>query len=308
MVLSRLRAGLQRTRNRISHALRRLGGDTSLEEALEALEEILYTADVGLLAGEILDELQDEVRRGTIARADELGPWLRERLLRELQDPGPEPLRLHPSGPTVILVVGVNGSGKTTSVARLVAWLQGRGLKVLLGAADTYRAAAVEQLGIWADRLGVDLVTGPHQGDPAAVAHDAAEAALARGADVLVVDTAGRLHTQKNLMEELAKVARVLGRKIPGAPHETLLVLDATTGQNAVQQARRFAEKVPVDGIFLAKLDGTAKGGAVFAVQRELGLPVKFVGLGEGLEDLEVFDPGEFTDALLGPRPAAETA
>jgi fused signal recognition particle receptor len=207
---------------------------------------------------------------------------------------------LAPSGPTVILVVGVNGSGKTTTSAKLARRHQAAGRKVILAAADTFRAAAVEQLSIWAGRLGVDIVRGAEGADPAAVAFDAAEAAVARKADVLIVDTAGRLHTKENLMRELDKIRRVVGRKIPGAPHETLLVLDATTGQNAISQARLFTEGVGVTGLVLAKLDGTAKGGVVLGIWNEVRVPVKFVGLGESAEDLAPFNAGEFTDAIFG--------
>jgi len=303
MVLSRIRQGLRRTRNRIGDALRRLGGDASTAQTMEALEELLFAADVGPLAGELLEEADAQLRRGELAGPGEVPDWLRGRLREVVQGPDGEPLAPHQGdGPTVILVVGVNGSGKTTSIAKLLAWLKARDRKVIAAACDTFRAAAVEQLGVWCDRVGIDLVRGQPGADPAAVAHDAAGAALARGADYLVVDTAGRLHTQKNLMAELEKVARVLERRIPGAPHHTVLVLDATTGQNALQQARRFGDSVPLSGVVLTKLDGTAKGGATLAVGRELGLPVLFVGLGEGIDDLEVFDPGEFVDALLDPR------
>lgn len=304
MVFGRLRAGLARTRNRIAHALQRLSGDTSTAQSLEALEELLYAADVGPLAATLLAEAEQELRSGRL-RAAELPRHLRQRLSQLVQGPEGDPLPRRPEGPTVVLIVGVNGSGKTTSVAKLVHWLQARGDRVLVAAGDTFRAAAVEQLRIWCGRAGVELIAGAAGGDPAAVAHDAAEAAIARKADVLIMDTAGRLHTQHNLMNELNKISRVLGRKIEGAPHETLLVLDATTGQNAIQQARQFTAAVPVSGLVLAKLDGTAKGGAVLSIGGELKLPVKFVGLGEQLEDFEVFQPQEFVDALLAEPQAA---
>lgn len=302
MVFARLRAGLSRTRNKLRHAMRTLGGDSSTAETLEALEEILYTADVGPLAADLLNAAEAELKSGRLAGPGQMEAWLREQLLRAVQGPDQEnPLPLVESGPTVILVVGVNGAGKTTSIAKLVHWLQQRDHKVLVAAGDTFRAAAVEQLTIWCDRLGTALVKSQQGADPAAVAHDGAEAALARDADVLVVDTAGRLHTQKNLMSELEKISRVLGRKIDGAPHHTLLVLDATTGQNAVQQAMLFGERVPLSGVILSKLDGTAKGGAVVSIGRQLGLPVCYVGLGEQVEDFEVFDPAEFLEALFAP-------
>jgi fused signal recognition particle receptor len=223
-------------------------------------------------------------------------PFLKKRLAERL---AAGRIDFAPEKPTVILIVGVNGSGKTTSIAKLAGWLQGQGKKVVLGAGDTFRAAAVQQLTVWSNRLGIEIVKQDTGSDPAAVAFDAADAAVSRGADVLIVDTAGRLHTQEHLMRELEKIRRVLGKRIPGAPHETLLVLDATTGQNAVQQARRFHEATPVTGIILAKLDGTARGGAVLSIKDELDLPVKFVGVGEKLSDIEPFDAKAFVEALF---------
>jgi len=301
MVFGRLREGLARTRNKIAHAWRRVTGDATAPQTLEALEELLYAADVGPLAEELLGEADAGLKAGRFAHPGEIGGWLRERLAGLVRGPGADPLPPAPSGPTVVLVVGVNGSGKTTSIAKLVHWLRGQKRSVTVAACDTFRAAAVEQLGIWCERAGVPLVQGAPGADPAAVAHDAAQSALARGSDYLVVDTAGRLHTQKNLMTELEKVSRVLGRVLPGAPHHVVLILDGTTGQNAIQQARKFRESVPVTGVVLTKLDGTAKGGATFAVGRELGVPVLFIGVGEGLDDLEIFDPQRFVDALLEP-------
>ena len=300
MVFSKLRASLSRTRNRISHALRRLSGDATMSEALEALEEVLYTADVGALAGELIEQAEQEAARGSFDSPADLSPWLHERLSEWVQGPSGDPLPPQPNGgPRVLMIVGVNGAGKTTSIAKMVQWLRDRGDSVLVGAGDTFRAAAVEQLQVWCDRADVQLVKGAQGADPAAVAHDAASAAVARGVDYLVLDTAGRLHTQKNLMSELEKISRVLGKIIPDAPHETILILDATTGQNAVQQARLFGQSVPLSGVVLAKLDGTAKGGAVLSIGRELQLPVKFAGLGEGIHDLEVFDPTAYVNALL---------
>jgi fused signal recognition particle receptor len=237
-----------------------------------------------------------------LAQPGEIQAWLHAQLLKTVLGPGPDPLPLVKTGPTVVLVVGVNGAGKTTSIAKLVHSLQKQGRSVLVAAGDTFRAAAVEQLTIWCDRLGADLIKSQQGADPAAVAHDGAEAAIARKVDVLIVDTAGRLHTQKNLMSELEKISRVLGRKIDGAPHHTLLVLDATTGQNAVQQARQFGECVPLSGVILSKLDGTAKGGAVVSIGRQLGLPVCYVGLGEQIDDFEVFNPSEFLEALFATK------
>jgi fused signal recognition particle receptor len=207
--------------------------------------------------------------------------------------------------PLVVLVVGVNGSGKTTSIAKLAQLFQEAGERVILGAADTFRAAAIEQLNVWAQRLGVEMVAHQSGGDPAAVAYDALEAGKARGVDVVIIDTAGRLHTKSNLMEELKKIRRVLGRLDPTAPHLTLLVMDATTGQNGLAQARAFIDAVSCDGVFLAKLDGTARGGVVFAIGKELGLPVAFIGTGEGLEDVSPFDPKLFVESLFAP--AAES-
>ena len=224
-------------------------------------------------------------------------PFLKRSLAEHLSARGD--LNWAAEGPTVILVVGVNGSGKTTSIAKLAGWLRDQGKSVVLAAGDTFRAAAVEQLTIWSKRLGVEIVKQGMGADPAAVAYDAIEAAVARKADALIVDTAGRLHTQDHLMRELEKIRRVLGKRIPEAPHETLLVLDATVGQNAVQQARCFGEVAPVTGIFLAKLDGTAKGGAVLSIRDELDLPVKFVGLGETPADIERFDAEVFVEALF---------
>jgi fused signal recognition particle receptor len=215
-----------------------------------------------------------------------------------------EPIRFAPSGPTVVMVCGVNGSGKTTSIAKLANQFKSQGKKVVLGAADTFRAAAVEQLTVWAERLGVDIMTGPPGSDPASVAHRAVAKALESKADVAIVDTAGRLQTQYNLMQELAKIRRVMGKLIPEAPHEVLLVLDATTGQNGISQAKHFTEQVNCTGIILAKLDGTAKGGVVVAIRQQVGLPVKYVGVGEKADDLALFEPGPFVDALfedLGP-------
>ncbi len=309
MVFSKFRKGLTRTRNRIGNAMRRLAGDTSTGDTIEALEEVLYTADVGPLATELLIEAEAQLKKGNLAAAGEMPVWLRQRLLEVVKGPEGDPLPIPDGdGPCVVLVVGVNGSGKTTSIAKLIHWLRGQDKTVLVAACDTFRAAAVEQLSIWCERTGVDVIKGQQGADPAAIAHDAAAAAKARDVDVLLVDTAGRLHTQKNLMAELEKVSRIIGRQIDGAPHHTVLVLDATTGQNAVQQARQFGESVPLTGVFLSKLDGTAKGGATLSIGHQLGLPVLFVGLGEAMGDLEIFDPEQFLDAILEPRSAEAEA
>ena len=271
-------------------------------DALERVERVLLEADFGAGAFALVEQLEEAMRRGTLRTEGALRTWLVEAIAAQVRDAGSaDALRVDVAGaaPAVILVLGVNGVGKTTQTAKLAWRLQRAGHRVLLAAADTYRAGAVEQLAIWADRLGVPCVTGQQGGDPAAVAFAAIEAAAARGADVVLVDTAGRLHTQANLMDQLRKVVRVVARKRPGAPHEALLVLDGTVGQNALQQGRAFADAVPLTGVIVTKLDGTAKGGAAVAVRRELGVPIRFIGVGEGLDDLEPFDPVRYAERLL---------
>ncbi len=299
-LLDRLRDGLRKTRDALASGLRRvLHGRRVDEDLLDEIEQVLISSDVGVRTTEaLLDELRESWKRKEVTEGEQVVPFLKSRLAARLQAAG-SALKLQAKPPTVILIVGVNGSGKTTSIAKLAGYLRARGKSVVLGAGDTFRAAAVEQLTIWSQRLGIEIVKQATGADPAAVAFDAAEAARARGADVLIVDTAGRLHTQENLMRELEKIRRVLGKCIPGAPHETLLVLDATTGQNALMQARRFHDAAPVTGIFLAKLDGTARGGAVLSIRDELALPVKFVGLGEKQGDIAPFDPQAFVEALF---------
>lgn len=272
---------------------------------LENLERVLIEADFGVGATvELVQALEDEVRRGKLKTEADLKRALRERLSAMLAGPeNPGQITHSLSGPTVVLIVGVNGTGKTTTAAKLAARLQQEGRSVLLAAADTYRAGAIAQLQVWANRLRIPCVAGAPGGDPASVAFDAIDAAVSRGIDTVIVDTAGRLHTQEGLMEELRKVVRVISRRLPGAPHETLLVLDGTVGQNAVQQGKLFTQAVAPTGIVVTKLDGSARGGAVAAVRRELNLPVRFVGLGESVEDLEPFDPERFAEGLL-----AETA
>lgn len=270
-------------------------------EVLEQLERVLVEADFGPAAYELMEALQAELPRGGLKSPDAVRAWLAQRIVALLQD-GAEPGSLqlgNGSAPAVVLMLGVNGVGKTTQIAKLAHRLLGQGHSVLLAAADTYRAGAAEQLKVWADRLAVPCVVGAPRTDPAAVAFDALDAAAARGARVVLVDTAGRLHTQRDLMEELKKVRRVIARKIEGAPHETLLVLDATIGQNAVQQGKAFAAALPLSGLVLTKLDGTARGGSVVALRRELRVPIRFLGTGEGLGDLEVFDPVAFAERLL---------
>lgn len=295
-----LKAALSKTRGGLMDGLRRLLGGGLDEDILESLEEILLRADIGVATTQkLIDGMKQGYRAGTLKDEKQVLEFLKTELKQKLGGDAPK-LREAPKPPTVIIVAGVNGAGKTTSIAKLTYHLtQGGQKKVLLAACDTFRAAAVEQLSLWAGRLGVDIVKGNPGSDPASVAHDACEKALARGYDYLVIDTAGRLHTDKNLMRELEKIARVGKKHIPDSPHEVLLVLDATTGQNAVRQAKEFLEILPVSGIFLAKLDGTAKGGIVVVIREELGIPVKFVGLGEQPTDMQPFDAEVFVDGLL---------
>ena len=288
---SRLRDSLGKTRRAMTEQLAAAAFDPADDEAWERLEEALIAADVGVpTTAELVRRLE---ARGEVG---ELGEALAQEAAELLGEPGRIELDERPS---VILVVGVNGTGKTTTIGKLASRLNDHGRSVILAAADTFRAAAEEQLEIWAKRAEADFVGSERGGDPAAVAYDAIEAATARGRDIVIVDTAGRLHTQTNLMEELAKVRRVIERRLEGAPHETLLVIDATTGQNGLQQARLFGEAVEVSGVALTKLDGSAKGGVALAIAHELGLPVKLVGVGEGIEDLRPFDPDDFARALL---------
>lgn len=297
--VKKLSAALSRTRQRFVASLRSmLSGRALDEDLLDELEAMLFQADLGVASvTKIRQDLQTARDDGRIDKGDDVIDFLKDEL-RKYWPESDRSVHFAATGPTVILVAGVNGCGKTTSVAKL-AWRFGQdGKKVCLAAADTFRAAAVEQLSIWAERIGVDIIKGSGS-DPAAVVFDACDAATARGADVLLVDTAGRLHTQDNLMRELTKIRDVVAKKIPGAPHEVLLVLDATTGQNAVNQAKAFLEAIDVTGIFLAKLDGTAKGGVVVAIRNEVNLPVKYVGLGETYEDVEPFDPDQFIEALF---------
>jgi fused signal recognition particle receptor len=285
----RLRDSLSKSRRALAQQLTTF--DAADDAAWERLEEALIGADVGVPAtAELVRRLE---ARGGLTSLEEP---LAEELAALLGEPGTLDVSARPA---VVLVVGVNGTGKTTTIGKLAAKLAEHGRSVLLGGADTFRAAADEQLEVWATRAGADFVGAARGGDPAAVAYDAIEAAVARGRDVVIVDTAGRLHTQTNLMEELAKVRRVIAGRLEGAPHETLLVVDATTGQNGLQQARLFGEAVDVTGVALTKLDGSAKGGIAVAIAHELGLPVKLVGVGEGFDDLRPFDPDEFARALV---------
>jgi fused signal recognition particle receptor len=269
-------------------------------ESLEDLEERLLAADFGVQATlRLAGHVEDLARRGKIRGGGQLREALVEEVSRILAPAREAYLHAADEGPTVYLVVGVNGVGKTTSIAKLAHLLVQDGRKVMVAAADTWRAGAVEQLGVWAERIGADFVRGQQGGDPAAVAFDAVEAATSRGTDVLLVDTAGRLHTNRSLMQELQKVDRVIRRKLDGAPHETLIVLDATIGQNALRQVRTFSEVVELSGIILAKMDSTGRGGVVVALQEEYGLAVKLVGKGEGLADLEIFDPDDFIEGVF---------
>jgi fused signal recognition particle receptor len=275
---------------------------------LGEMEERLLQSDMGVKnVDRIVGEVRERWRLGRIRNAEEAGRVMRESILAILtkdDEPITREIRTAASGPTVILVAGINGAGKTTSIAKL-AWLLKNQMnkKVMVCASDTFRAAAVDQLTIWSERTGVEIVKHKMGADPAAVAYDACEAAKSRNIDVLIVDTAGRLHTQEHLMRELTKIRDVVAKRIDGAPHEVMLVLDATTGQNAVAQAKNFGQAINVTGIMLAKLDGTAKGGVVLAIKEQLNIPVKFVGLGETPEDIETFDPTRFVEALFGEAP-----
>jgi fused signal recognition particle receptor len=271
-------------------------------EFLEDLEERLMSADLGpRYTQKVIEALEKDYRDKKVENPEELISYLRQGMKATLTR-RPNDLLLSSEPPTVILVAGVNGVGKTTSIGKLAYHFREQGRSVLLAASDTYRAAAVEQLALWSERVGADIVRGAAGGDPAAVAFDAVEAVCARKKDILLVDTAGRLHTKDHLMRELGKIRKVIQKKLPGAPHEVLLVLDATTGQNAVEQARTFKDLIEVTGLFLAKLDGTAKGGVVLAIADQIEIPVKFVGVGERQEDVLVFNPDEFIDGLFAEK------
>src|SRR5438132_1085287 len=294
---TKIKAGLAKTRSLFSGVaeLFRLKGRVD-QKFLGELEKRLYLADVGTVATtEIVSDVRQAFQDKDIT--GDVKTFVMNKLKALLSGPS-EGIKFV-ARPTVVMVAGVNGSGKTTSIAKLVKWCQDQKKKVMVAACDTFRAAAVEQLTIWSQRLGCEIVKSQQGSDPASVAHDACEKALARKFDVLIVDTAGRLHTQAHLMRELEKIRRVVANRIPGAPHEVLLVLDATSGQNAITQAEMFKKTIQCTGIILAKLDGTAKGGAIFAIKQKLGLPVKFIGIGEKLEDLEPFDPDAYVDALF---------
>jgi fused signal recognition particle receptor len=289
---------LRRTRENFLGRLRAaVTGRARVDEIYEGLEEALIAADVGVEASmKLVDAVRSRLKNN--ANADTIREILKGEVARMLAA-AERPLADSGAAPLVVMLVGVNGAGKTTTVAKLAARMKAERGAVLVGAADTFRAAAIEQLQVWCDRVGVDLIKQKQGSDPAAVAFDTVKAAVARKVPTVLIDTAGRLQTKVNLMEELKKVARVIGREVPGAPHETWLVLDATTGQNALSQARIFADAVPLTGVVLAKLDSTAKGGVIIAIAERLKLPVRFVGVGEGVEDLRTFDAEEFAEALF---------
>lgn len=295
----KISAGLKKTRDSLMGRLEDLAaGFTKVDEDFfDELEETLIMGDVGAnVTMRIMDELRDRVRHAGITEPSEVIGQLREIITGLMGEESPLDLSTKPS---VVLVIGVNGVGKTTTIGKMAAYLRGEGKQVLLAAADTFRAAAAEQLAVWADRAGAELIRHEEGSDPASVVFDAIHAGKSRGADVIICDTAGRLHNKKNLMDELSKIARVINRELPDAAVEVLLVLDATTGQNAISQARSFQEAAGITGIVLTKLDGTAKGGAVIGIREELGVPVKFIGVGEGIDDLRPFVPAEFAAALF---------
>jgi len=298
-VLRSLSDGLAKTRKNFTDTIGSLVLGEKIDEAfLDELEEALIASDVGMgTASLVLKDLKERFKRNELQSPAQVKERLRQ-VLFEILSARPSVFSLA-AAPAVVLVVGVNGTGKTTTIGKLAYRLRAEGKQVMLAAGDTFRAAASEQLSIWGERAGIPVIKHKEGADPSAVVFDAVSAAKARGVDVLLVDTAGRLHTKSNLMEELKKVQRILSRELPGAPHETLLVLDGNTGQNALVQAKMFHEAVGVTGIVLTKLDGTSKGGIVFAIYKELSIPVKFVGIGEAIEDLRSFDPREFVNALL---------
>ncbi len=300
-LLDRLKAGIQKTRSGLLEKIEdAVSGRKQIDaDVLEELEYALITADIGSrTTAEILERIRQQVDRHLAGDAGELKSLIRQHVLEILQATE-RPLPVVAEPPAVIMVVGVNGAGKTTSIGKLTRRLQSEGRSVLLCAADTFRAAAVEQLEVWAQRTGADIIKQQTGADPSAVAFDAVQAAKARKVDYLIIDTAGRLHTKTNLMAELEKMLRTVARVIPEAPHEVLLVLEATTGQNGLEQARKFTETSAVTGIILTKLDGTAKGGVVIAISRELNLPIRYVGVGEQLDDLLPFDPEQFVASLF---------
>ena len=300
--IGRLRERLGKTRAVLAEGVRRVFAGRRVDDAVwEELEQVLIEGDLGVeTAFSIIEDMKKIAKDRGILESEALFDVLKEELVMLLCQGDHSLVWDAPSKPHVTLIAGVNGSGKTTTTGKIAAKLTGEGRKVVLGAADTFRAAASEQLAIWSDRSGAQLVRHNEGADPASVAYDAVDAAIARGADNVLIDTAGRLHTKIHLMEEMKKIQRVIRKRVPDAPHEVLLVLDATTGQNGLQQARVFTEALNVTGIVLTKLDGTAKGGMAVAIQKQLGIPIKLVGVGEGIDDLQPFVPRDFVEALLG--------
>lgn len=297
-LFSKIKQGLSKTRSVFSGVVDLMRGRGRVDEDfLDELEQRLYLADIG---GTATAQIVDEVRRAYKDKevGEDVLNFVKEKM-RELLSGPSEGIHFTESGPTVVMIAGVNGSGKTTSIAKLAKHYKDEGKQVLVAACDTFRAAAVEQLTIWSERIGCEIVKNQTGADPASVAHDACQKAVAKEFDLLIVDTAGRLHTQTNLMRELEKIHRVVSKQIDGAPHEVLLVLDASTGQNAVQQAEMFTKSVHCTGIILTKLDGTAKGGSIFTIKQRIGLPVKYIGVGEQFDDLQPFDPDAFVEALF---------
>ena len=299
----KLKKGLNKTRENLTNKIEKIiiGYADIDDDLLDELEETLIMADVGV---QTTDKLMTAVRKGIkkkeINTPEDLKPFLQKQIVEILtKGEAMDTTRVAENGPTVLLVIGVNGAGKTTTIGKLVAYYKGQGKSVLLAAADTFRAAAIDQLEVWGERTGVPVIKHEEGSDPAAVAFDAVKAAVARNVDILIIDTAGRLQTKSNLMQELEKINRVIGREIPGAPHETLLVLDATTGQNAISQAELFTKAAPITGVVLTKLDGTAKGGVVIGIKSQLQMPVKWIGVGEGVEDLRPFNAEDFAKALF---------
>ncbi|MGG7057547.1 signal recognition particle-docking protein FtsY [Clostridium nigeriense] len=300
-IFDNLKSGLSKTKDALTDKINEtLKLAITIDEDLyEELEEILVMSDIGMdTTIEIIDRLKAKIRKEKINEPSEVYPALKE-VIRDMLLEGTEEISKEESGKKVLLVIGVNGVGKTTSIGKLAAKNKAEGKRVLLAAADTFRAAAIDQLEVWSERAGVDLVKHTEGSDPAAVVFDAVNAAKSRNIDLLICDTAGRLHNKKNLMDELAKIGRIIDREYDGVAKETLLVLDATTGQNAVIQAKQFMEACPIDGIILTKLDGTAKGGVVISIKNSLNIPVKYIGVGEGIEDLQEFDAESFAEALF---------
>lgn len=298
---SRLKQGLKKTRDSLVGGIEQIvkGGGEIGPALFEELEEVLLCADTGMSATRsFLNDLKKGVKESRLRQKDEVIDHLKE-LMEKTLEKAQKPVQIPEKGPLVVLVIGVNGSGKTTTIGKLAARWKGDGKKVIIGAADTFRAAAIEQLETWAKRIDVPCIRQKSGADPSAVAYDTVEAAVARGMDIAIVDTAGRLQTNTNLMEELKKIKRVVNKVLPGAPHETLLVLDSTIGQNSISQAKLFHEALGVDGLVLTKLDGTGKGGVIFNITGELNLPVRFIGIGEQADDLQAFAPRSFVEALF---------